>query len=61
MKEFKNITSLQKIAIVLIAIGATSIFPEHGSSLHKTLQVIFVLGLLCYVIPVKSRKKADNQ
>ncbi|MEK6154700.1 hypothetical protein WIW50_15635 [Flavobacteriaceae bacterium 3-367] len=55
MKEFKNINTIQKISIVFIAIGAMSIFPEHGTWFHKTLQTLFVVGLLFYIYPIKRK------
>ena len=51
---------LQITGAILILIGTISIFPENDTWLHTTLQIIFVLGCIIFIIGGRFSNKMKN-
>jgi len=60
MERFKKQNWQMKTGAILILIGALSIFPENGTWIHTTLQIIFVAGCILFVYGGSLAKKRLN-
>ncbi len=52
---------LQYVGAILILIGEISIFPENDTMLHTSLQIIFVLGCIIFIISGRLTKKPNSK
>ncbi len=50
---------LNVMGAVLILLGSLSIFPENDTWLHTTLQIIFVIGCIIFIVSGRISKKSN--
>jgi dienelactone hydrolase len=60
MEKFKKQNWQMKSGSLLILVGTLSIFPENGTVLHTSLQVIFITGCILFVYGGSLAKKRLN-
>src|SRR6056297_4027969 len=60
MKHFNKENWQMKMGSILILFGTLSIFPENGTWIHTTLQIIFVAGCILFVYGGSLAKKSKN-